>query len=701
MRAIASRLVPLVAPLLLLASGCRGSSASSDGGSDGGSGAAADGGADSSDGGAQDAGALLALGVAPECNPLRGEDPKDCATPWPAFTYETPSKTTASGFQMAVPPNALPTNAGGSPLDPSIIDAEDGFSPAGPIVVHFPEGIGGANLPGWQNLAASLDPASPTQILDAQGNRVLQFTELDATVTDLARQAIFIRPMVRLQPKSRYVVLLLKSLTDPTGKPLPAPAAFSALLSGSPTDNARLEAWRPDFAANVLPVLAKAGIATKDVLLAWDFTTGSDELLTSHVLSMRDQALAVVGDGSKIPYTIDLVDDGTLGGGPPQADGGTDGGIYERLTGHFSVPLFLSASDESGSLVLDGGVPALQGQDPVRFAAIVPSQILTATAQAPLPVIVFGHGLLGDAVDYSYYPQLQAAAEEFGTVMVFTNWTGLSSQDQGIAGGAVADLNGLPLVTDKLQQAIVNQIVLARFARTELGHDAHLTPNGVDVLSSDAPYYYGISLGGIMGDSFMAYDPDVTQGVLNVPGGCWSLLLQRSTNWAPLAPIFLSSYPDGVDEALLSAYLQALFDWSDPITTAPYVLQRPLPGVPRKQLLMQEGRYDMQVSNLATEMTARTLGISLITPTDDSPFGIPTATAPQPSGLTIYDLEPSREPNVSNALNSEDNGVHDGVSATAAAARQVGAFLRPGGVVTQQCSGSAGCVCAAPQNSCN
>ncbi|MHB1845939.1 MAG: hypothetical protein ACYCWW_14020 [Deltaproteobacteria bacterium] len=661
--------------------------------------------------GGSDAGAPLTLGIPPQCNPLRGDDPKDCATPWPAFTYELPSASTASGYAVDVPAGVLPTNAQGSAVDPTLIDALDGFSPAGPLVVHFSRGIAPGNLPGWQNLAQSVAPASPTQILDPSGSRVLHFSELDATVTDASRQGLFIRPMVRLQPKTRYVAVLLKTLLDPSGNPLPIPAGMAALLSGTPTDDARLEAWRPDFAANVLPVLAKAGIPTKDVLLAWDFTTASDELLTSHLLSMRDQALLAIGDGSQIPYTIDAVDDGTPDAGlaqdaGPALDGGADGGaaagsgIYERLTGHFQVPLFLTAGDESGTLILDGGVPVMNGSYPVRFAAIVPSQIETATSSAPLPVLVFGHGLLGDAVAYSYYPALQAAAEAAGIVMVFTNWTGLSAQDQDIAGLAVADLNQLPEVTDKLQQAVVNQIALGRFAWKELGRDGHLQPNGADVLSTSAPYYYGISLGGIMGDTFMAYDPDITQGVLNVPGGCWSLLLQRSTNWAPLAGLFQASYPDGVDQALLTAYLQALFDYSDPITTAPYVLKAPLAGVPPKQLLMQEGRYDMQVSNLATEMTARTLGISLITPSDDLPVGIPTAAAPLPSGLTIYDLEPSREPNVTNALNTQDNGVHDGVSATAAAARQVDAFLKPGGVVTEQCSGSAGCICAPPQNAC-
>jgi hypothetical protein len=281
-----------------------------------------------------------------------------------------------------------------------------------------------------------------------------------------------------------------------------------------------------------------------------------------------------------------------------------------------------------------------------------------------------------------------------------TNWTGLSAPDENTVASAIQDLNLLPTITDKIQQAVVNAMVEVRFARGALGNDPHLQAHGVNVIDPVHAYYYGISLGGIMGDTFMAYDPDVLNGVLNVPGGCWSLLLQRSIDWQPLADIFQAAYPDGVSQAVLSSYLQSFFDYADPITTAPYVLNAPLRGVPTKHLLMQEGRYDMQVSNLATEMTARTLGIPLMLPSDDMPYGLTPMDGPLPSALTIYDLEPSLEPNVSNALNPGDNGVHDGVYPTAASQRQITAFLTPNGVAIAPCSGTAGCICAAPANAC-
>ncbi len=644
-----------------------------------------------------DAGPPVALGVPPQCNPLR-DDPLDCLTPWPSAAYEVPSATSASGFQVDLPASAMPQNANGVFVDPGRIDMNDGFSPAGPLVVHFAKGLSGGTLPGWENLATSIDPSSPTQLLAPDGSRVVHFAELDAKNAP-PRQALYIRPMVRLQPKTRYVAVLLRGLLDSGGQPLVPSAGMAALLSGQPTDDARLEGLRPGFQASVLPVLQKAGIAPSSVLLAWDFVTSSDEDLTAHVRSMRDTALAAVGDGSQIAYTITSVDGGSDGG---EGDGGSH--LYARIVGTFDVPLFLTEDGgENGTLVFDdGGTPVRQGSYSVKFAALVPSAITTATPANPVPVLIFGHGLLGDAVEYSTDPVLQQAAEQNGMLMVMTNWTGLSAQDEGIVALAVDDMNSLPLVTDKTQQAIVNAATLVRFARGSLARDPLLEPNGEDVIDPKNAYYYGISLGGIMGDTFMAYDPDVLAGVLNVPGGCWSLMLQRSSHWAPLAAIFQTSYPDGVDQAVLSSYVQSQFDFADPITTAPYVLSgSPLTGVPPKRLLMQEGRYDMQVPNLATEMTARTLDIPLMTPTDDTPYGLVQAAAPLPSALTIYDLQPSVKPNSTNALNTEDNGVHDGVYPTAASQRQVTAFLQPDGRAIQPCSGAQGCVCAAPADACN
>jgi poly(3-hydroxybutyrate) depolymerase len=62
------------------------------------------------------------------------------------------------------------------------------------------------------------------------------------------------------------------------------------------------------------------------------------------------------------------------------------------------------------------------------------------------------------------------------------------------------------------------------------------------VLDPERVYYFGASLGGIMGSVLMAYDPFIERGVLGVPGGAWSLLLECSYAWNALQAIATLAY---------------------------------------------------------------------------------------------------------------------------------------------------------------
>src|ERR1019366_5502106 len=113
----------------------------------------------------------------------------------------------------------------------------------------------------------------------------------------------------------------------------------------------------------------------------------------------------------------------------------------------------------------------------------------------------------------------------------------------------------------------------------------------------------------IMGMSFMGYDTDVTRGVLGVGAGFWSTLFERSFNWKLAQILVGGSYPDALESQVLLSLMQMQFDFSDPATVAPHVLQAPLAGVPKKQILLQIGLGDTQVPNIASEMIARTAGL--------------------------------------------------------------------------------------------
>src|SRR5439155_19077121 len=140
--------------------------------------------------------------------------------------------------------------------------------------------------------------------------------------------------------------------------------------------------------------------------------------------------------------------------------------------------------------------------------------------------------------------------------------------------------------------------------------DPALQINGKAVTDGSEVYYYGISDGGIQGGAFMALSEDITRGALNVPACEWSLLIQRSSDFASLQQILDVELPDPLEQQFLLALVQFEFDYTDPASFAPHLLASPLPNSPAKQLLVQEAIGDAQVSNVGTRVLVRTIGLS-------------------------------------------------------------------------------------------
>src|SRR5678809_1531971 len=100
---------------------------------------------------------------------------------------------------------------------------------------------------------------------------------------------------------------------------------------------------------------------------------------------------------------------------------------------------------------------------------------------------------------------------------------------------------------------MIDFIALETLTRNKLGQDPAFQVNGASVIDPARTYYVGGSLGGIMGNVFMAYDPNITRGVLAVPGGNWSVLFERSFAWTQLKGAAMGSYPDLTQYQMLLA----------------------------------------------------------------------------------------------------------------------------------------------------
>ena len=611
------------------------------------------------------------------CNPLIGDD---CLTPFPSAFYQAADGTSPTGVRMAIADATLPAPRHSPALSAARLNRHDGASPSTPFVVYFKDGVDATQLPTLDALDASVTAASAVQVLDfATGARVPVFAELDANAFDGQRQALIIRPMTRLAPATRYVVALV-GLRDAAGQPL-APAPFVALRDGKPLSKA-LAALAPSY-ADIFAMLDGAGVPRASLTLAWDVTTASDGDLTSHLVGMRDTALAMV---PQLTWTI-----------ANRADTPADPQRLRELTGTFAVPSFLADDTMAATLHEDAaGNPVLRGLGTANFVVEIPQ--CAATATGPLPVLVYGHGLFGTAPGELGSAYMKQLGNLLCMVEIGTDWIGLANYDfSTIANNVLTDFNQFHIVTDRLQQAHVNAQVLTRLVLTRMKDDPAMQVNGRAVIDGTTAYYYGISNGGIQGGTFMALSEDIVRGALDVPGAVWNLLMFRSADFAPLQTILGSFLPDPLDQEILLAMLQPEFDFTDPASFAPHLLTAPLPGTVAKRILVQESEGDAEVTNVATRVLARTIGLPGLD-LEHPVYGVPELAGPLPSAYTQWDVMPTPLPPPGNTPPDTDNGAHGAIRQLVLLEQQLAAFFTPTGQVTQTCTGP--CVCSLSAGTC-
>lgn len=607
----------------------------------------------------------------PGCHPLGPGDA--CAMPFPSALYETADPASPTGHRLAIPEGALPANRDGIRIDPAPFNRADGFSPATSIVLHFGVEPASEGLPAWSDYDASLADGSPTVLVDMQsGERVAHFAEVDQNAYRAEDRVLLVRPATRLAPSGRYAVGICRTLRAATGEDLPRSVGFDAILSGAPTDSELLEAHRAEL-EEAVAALETAGVPRGDLLLAWDFTTASQDFLTGTLLSMREQALEALGDDG-VGYTIDEVD----------TDVAED--LAVRVQGTFESPMFLTHDGgEDGVIERDAaGLPVLQGMVPRHFTITIPPSVLDAAT--PRPLVIFGHGLLGDPSGEMSGGAFRNISQQIAMSGAGAHWSGLSELDEVAVVRALVNWNEFPLVSDKLQQAVIDAIALTRTVRGKVRLDEQLAFEGVPAIGGDEVYYYGASLGGTMGSTFMSYTPDVERGVLNVPGAIWSLMIHRSADWPDQSHIFQNGYERELDRQLIVVLSQAQWDFADPITTAAHMTHDPLPDTPEHRVLLQESIGDAEVTNIATENMARTMGVPLLTPSVSEVWGLTGDDGPTDSALSVWDIEdPITNPQGN--IPAPDNEAHGAIRRLPSLVEQIRHFFTPDGQVEHTCDG--------------
>lgn len=678
--------------------------------------------------------------LAEGCDPLVRSH---CMLPFPSMAlFEATPGETLTGYRMNLL-NPIPLTMNGDPLWSDPYDGFDGVSPTVQILMHFEAELdlaasgapvllearccGQSQTPPYEGVRTmdetSLGAQSPTVLVDLDtGERVAHFVELDSRTDDPSRQLLFLRPDRSLVPGHHYGVAV-RGLMDTAGAPVVPEPAFRALRDGLPTSVASLEARRPQI-DSLLGALEGFGVEREDLILAFEFVVRSDEQLTGDMLAMRDTALAWL-DANPFAPTFDWAFITDPSNHNP--DCATTGeAIGWRLRGTYSSPFFLAGDDVQAlphylngqDLARDAdGAPRMVGTHALPFDLAIPCDMMYG--DTPPRSLLVGHGLFGDGpgmVDAlaELGPTMQAfGVEGLDFITAGTSFRGLSNVDLlwvgvNIIGLSDQQFNHYPWFVARLQQGMTDTLSLAHVLKTARFNELRAfqkvwgNPASGRFPQAEEPLaYYGVSLGGIMGLFFAALTPDVEKLAVDVGAINFSLLLQRSTQFKDFENLLTAvGLTDPMDVGIGQGLLHEQWVVAEPAGYARHItglVDEPLPGTPAKQILMPVAWLDKQVSNQASVIAARTLGIpNLEGSLQQNIPGLPDATSPQLSGYVMWStgvfdvFDPAYDPVIPALANAIPSGVcdpHNGRLAIPAAFEQLARFHLPGGQVENTCTG--------------
>ena len=602
------------------------------------------------------------------CNPLAAD--WDCLLPFPSDELLLDDPAMPSGRRLSISDAAALHDPSGAPIDLAGIHPPDGFSHASQILALFPEGVDDENLVGADDdLSQSLEPDSPTILIDAaSGERILHLAEMDPRAADDSRRALLIRPLVRLKNETRYIVAI-RTLENREGSLIEPPEGFRRIRDGEAEQSATLGTLAARYRSDIFPVLETAGVAREELLLAWDFTTGSSELVTRDLMSIRDDIEARFSTSEPKIEVVRVEDD-------------VDEHTFRRIDATVTVPLYVDSALPQARLNADAeGRVVAGGQAKVPFVILVPKSVANrAPGDPPARLLQFGHGFFGSKEEATSFPA--AFADERGFVVVATDWWGMSENDRfAVIGALVGEPSEAMRFTDRVHQAMANFMVLAHAARGPLAALPEMQIGPAPLYDAGRVYYYGISQGAVLGGTYLGLAPPVDRGCLGVGGANFSLMMFRARPFAPFLLLISEVVPDPLDQQKFAALMQLPFDRIDPLSYAPNLTASPV--------LLQVGIGDAEVPNLAAHLHARALDAVHLQPAPRPITGLETSNGPIAGpALVEFDFGIAPLPGIEATPPADPNDVHGDVRRLAASKDQIDAFFQPDGAIEHTCSGA-------------
>jgi hypothetical protein len=281
---------------------------------------------------------------------------------------------------------------------------------------------------------------------------------------------------------------------------------------------------------------------------------------------------------------------------------------------------------------------------------LIPYRFLLPKNAARAPVILLQHGLGGRKEQTMHCSFANEFAKHgFAAIAIDAVWHGERGEGDekatlvenmrmffGLWGDGDEYQIQFRFARDALRQTTLDHHEVMRLVR-EMAQSLDITgeiegvPDGIPDVSADV-FYYGASMGGIIGSMTFAVAGDLQGASLNVPGGrLHNIALESDLNVFDLllAPALSGGeLPHGEIRRLLVFY-QTIVERAEPLNYAPHWWQSPLPGREARSVIIQETVGDSTLPNVATRELSLAGGLPLLTPAIDPPPGMPTVAVPK------------------------------------------------------------------------
>jgi hypothetical protein len=542
---------------------------------------------------------------------------------------------------------------GPDPFPADLANYRTGFSPIQVATLDLP-GLSCGDCPKWKKAIPGEGSVLLIDLTDGVFMPVM--AELDAH-EDAVEPTLIVRPLAPIPYGHDAAIVLTTSVME-------RPARFDKLITGvfdSP--------WS-DHYRGVVDAAVALGVNEDQIALAWDFPVGDGTQIT------RSAAAQATPTGD---YVLDFIKD------EDNPDDLMPDSMLRMAQGRFDTPGFIT-SDQWLDVDMATGDVAPTGTISASLVIAVPDGARTADLHS-MPVLVYGPGIFSspevDVFGATNDWVLTDIATELGVVIIATEWGGLDADGWLTAAAVANNLSDFPVLASQMIQGQANHQALLRLIRdTDLRDDPiFFNDSGESVLDTSHVYFYGVSMGGILGGVFAAQeDSSIEASVFHVGGAGWSTLLERTSLWTQFEMFVLTAVANPADRQGLYAAAQLFWD---PVDPAAYSAD-----LQDELILLQEAKNDDTVSNICSRLAARTYGLPLLDPSVDMLDGFEMVQADLPAGSRAFvQFDPEKTAPANENRPAQNNGAHTWTMGWWESYQQSIDFLTPGqeGTVNHYC----------------